>query len=89
MTLSRFSLYLFAAATCFLAISADEAAAQRRPGDRAQGGGADRGDQFLQQAGLKVGDKLPDVSGYDINGKPFALRDIEGSYAVLVSGCMT
>ena len=38
----------------------------------------------------KVGDRLPDVTAYSEDGKPFQLRKkLEGKPAVLVFGCLT
>lgn len=38
----------------------------------------------------KVGDRLPDVSGFDEKGKPFSLREkLAGKPAVIVFGCLT
>lgn len=37
----------------------------------------------------KVGERLPDVSGYDVDGRPVSLRDLKGDYKVLVFGCLT
>lgn len=36
-----------------------------------------------------IGAPLPDVSGYDADGKPFKLRSLQGNYSVLVFGCLT
>lgn len=38
---------------------------------------------------LKIGDALPNVSGYDSAGKPFPLQNLKGHYTVLVFGCLT
>ncbi len=81
------------------AISKDEALAMR--GRSRLGGGApglDRGgppnginlNRRLEQAGLKIGAVLPDLSVYDANGEPVSLHElIEGQPAVLVTGCLT
>jgi len=37
----------------------------------------------------KVGDRLPEVEGYDEAGNPFALRTLRGHHTVLVFGCLT
>ena len=47
------------------------------------------GDAFLKKAGLRLGGLLPDKTGYDLDGDEIALRDLKGSYTVLVTGCMT
>ncbi len=39
--------------------------------------------------GPKVGEKLPDISAFDADGKPFKLSSLKGSHAVLVFGCLT
>ena len=45
--------------------------------------------RFLE-SGPKVGDPLPDLSIFDDMGRPVNIRDItEGSYSVLVLGCLT
>jgi cytochrome oxidase Cu insertion factor (SCO1/SenC/PrrC family) len=44
---------------------------------------------FPENFPLKIGDPLPDVGAYDSNGKPFPLRNLRGSYTVLVFGCLT
>lgn len=47
------------------------------------------GPDFLAESGLKSGDALPDLTGYDSNGKEFRLRGLKGHYTVLVFGCLT
>ncbi|MFQ5732349.1 MAG: hypothetical protein ACE5KM_10395 [Planctomycetaceae bacterium] len=37
----------------------------------------------------QIGDPLPDVAGYDADGKPFSLRSLKGHYTVLTCGCLT
>ncbi|MBI5757057.1 MAG: hypothetical protein HZA46_00910 [Planctomycetales bacterium] len=32
---------------------------------------------------------IPDVAGYDANGKPIRLRELRGRHTVLVFGCLT
>jgi len=36
-----------------------------------------------------VGEPLPDVTVFDADGKPFALRRLKDHYTVLVFGCLT
>lgn len=36
-----------------------------------------------------IGEMVPDVVGYDANGKEFRLRDLKGHHTVLVFGCLT
>lgn len=43
----------------------------------------------LAGPGVKIGDPLPDVAGYDAAGKSFHLRNFKGHFAVLVFGCLT
>lgn len=68
---------------------------QRRPGERGTGkvhggGRTDRaGSSSLEQAGLKVGQQMPDVTIYDENGEKFPLGRVKGKHAVLVFGCLT
>ena len=68
---------------------------QRRPGERGSGratggGGAGRaGSSTLERAGLKVGQRMPDVTIYDENGEKFPLSRVKGKHAVLVFGCLT
>ena len=37
----------------------------------------------------QIGDRLPDVAGYDADGKRFPLRSLKGHYTVLTFGCLT
>lgn len=75
-----------------------------RPDRQGSGEGRPRGDQprsnrweqmnkrmqaQLENAGISPGKSLPDVSGLDIDGKPFRLADLKGHYSVIVSGCLT
>lgn len=43
----------------------------------------------IQDVAPRVGESLPDIVGYAENRQPFNLKDITGSYAVIVSGCLT
>lgn len=36
-----------------------------------------------------IGQRLPDVTVYDEDGEPFAVRDLKGQYSVIVFGCLT
>lgn len=63
-----------------------------RPGSggRAGGpGGRSTGPVRLNQAGLKVGSALPDLSVFDAEGKAFEMTSLKGKHAVLVFGCLT
>ncbi len=59
--------------------SARDASTQRQRGPRAN----------FERTAPKVGEALPDASGYDAEGKEFKLSRLKGSYAVLVFGCLT
>ena len=74
----------------FLALLAPALSWAQRP-DRSErserrGGGGGRGGAELK---LKAGESLPEVSGYDEEGKPFHLRQLKGKHAVMVFGCLT
>ena len=43
----------------------------------------------IQDVEPRVGEALPDVIGFDEQKQPFNLKDMKGSYAVIVSGCLT
>ena len=43
----------------------------------------------MQDAQPRVGEPLPDVVGFDEQKQPFNLKDMKGSYTVIVSGCLT
>ena len=63
---------------------------QRPGGSSPTGGGPGTpGSTTLEQAGLKVGSLVPDVTIYDTEGKEFSLNALRGSHAVLVFGCLT
>jgi len=59
--------------------SARDASTQRQRGPRAN----------FERTAPKVGEALPDVTGYDAEGKEFKLSRLKGSYTVLVFGCLT
>ena len=42
-----------------------------------------------RSAGLNVGDTISPLAAFDADGKPFALSRLEGSYSVIVFGCLT
>lgn len=44
--------------------------------------------EFLERS-PRIGDLIPDVSGYDEQGEPVSLSDLKGNYTVLISGCLT
>lgn len=63
---------------------------QKRPGERGSGGGpGSAGSSTLERSGLKVGQKMPDVTIHDENGEKFPLSRVKGKHAVLVFGCLT
>ncbi len=49
-------------------------------------GNRQRGPQFRLP---QPGSRLPDLTVYDQQGKPFALKNLRGSWTVLVFGCLT
>ena len=59
--------------------AARDANTQRQGGPRAN----------FERTAPKVGEALPDASGYDAEGKEFRLSSLKGSYSVLVFGCLT
>ena len=59
--------------------AARDATSQRQGGPRAN----------FERTAPKVGDVLPDVSGYDAEGREFKLSSLKGNYSVLVFGCLT
>jgi len=69
-------------AICLSLLGAD----QGQVGPRRGGG---RLNQRFSRESPAVGDRLPHVSGYDAEGRPFELENLQGSYTVLVFGCLT
>lgn len=65
--------------TSILVLALAASASAQRPGRRPSA---------FDQA-TKVGEMIPDVSGFDASGKPLNLRDLKGHYTVLVFGCLT
>jgi hypothetical protein len=59
--------------------AARDANTQRQGGPRAN----------FERTAPKVGEALPDASGYDAEGKEFKLSSLKGNYSVLVFGCLT
>ena len=59
--------------------AARDASTERQGGPRAN----------FERTAPKVGEALPDATGYDAEGKEFKLSRLKGSYAVLVFGCLT
>lgn len=43
----------------------------------------------FQEASPRIGELLPDVSGYDEQGNEFSLGDLKGHFTVLICGCLT
>lgn len=64
-----------------------------QPGRGQRGGGGSRpgtpGSSSLERAGLKLGQKLPDLTVFDEHGGKFRLADIKGKHTVVVFGCLT
>ena len=44
--------------------------------------------EFMAQP-PRIGELIPDVTGYDEQGNEFSLRDLKGQHTVLVCGCLT
>ena len=63
----------------------------RKPGESRQGGESarERMVRRFDSASPKLGEPLPDVSGFTADGKPLSLRALKGDYKVLVFGCLT
>jgi len=59
--------------------SARDASTKRQSGPRAN----------FERTAPKVGEALPDATGYDAEGREFMLSSLKGSYSVLVFGCLT
>ena len=49
-------------------------------------GGMMRG---FERSSPEIGARLPDISVHDAEGNPLRLRSFDGSYTVLVFGCLT
>ena len=70
---------------------------QARPGQaRGGGGGGGRGggpgspgSSTLENAGLKVGMSVPDITIHNDTGKDFPMTSLKGKYTVVVFGCLT
>ena len=87
---------LITAAIAMLTISPILAQQQQSRGNRgvqragSKGGGpGTQGSDGLKAAGLQVGQRLPDITVYDADGKPFRMADLKGQYSVIVFGCLT
>lgn len=78
--------------TLVVGMAASVASAQ--PGRR-QGvaGGGSRpgtaGSSVLERTGLKIGQKVPDVTIHDDKGDLFPLANLKGKYTVITFGCLT
>ena len=69
---------------------------QQRSGGGGPGGGpggasrpGSSGSSTLENAGLKIGQPLPDLTIFDELGKPFPLAGVKGKHTVIVFGCLT
>ena len=49
----------------------------------------ERSNQRFLEVDPKLGDPLPDVTGYHENRQPVSLSDLKGRYSVIVFGCLT
>ncbi len=49
----------------------------------------ERSNQRFLEVDPKVGDPLPDATGYLEDRQPVSLSDLKGSYTVIVFGCLT
>jgi hypothetical protein len=63
-----------------------EGGLRRGPGG---GGPGTPGSGGLENAGLKVGNPLPDITIHDAQGNPFRMTDLKGKHSVVVFGCLT
>jgi cytochrome oxidase Cu insertion factor (SCO1/SenC/PrrC family) len=48
-----------------------------------------RGISRFEREAPEIGELLPNLEVIDSQGKPFPLRNLKGSYTVLVFGCLT
>lgn len=64
---------------------------QQRGGGQGTGGSrpGTPGSATLERAGVKIGQKLPDLTIFDERGDKFRLADVKGRYTVIVFGCLT
>jgi len=60
-----------------------------RPGGFGGGGSSRSGASRISRSGLVVGSPLPDVTVFDEQGQPFALKQLKGGHTVIVFGCLT
>ena len=69
----------------------DRARPTRKPGESRQRGESAR-ERMIRRfdaASPKLGEPLPDVSGFTVDGEPLSLKALKGDYKVLVFGCLT
>lgn len=64
---------------------------KRRPGQSSKKteSSRDRLNRRFNESSPKIGELVPEVTGYTADGKPVSLRSLEGDYKVLVFGCLT
>ena len=69
----------------------DRARPPRKPGESRQRGESarERMVRRFDAASPRLGEPLPDVSGFTADGEPLSLRALKGDYKVLVFGCLT
>lgn len=61
-------------------------------GTQARGGGSrpgSAGSSTLERTGLKIGQKVPDITIHDDKGRPFSMANLKGKYTVITFGCLT
>ena len=58
------------------------------PGD-GQASPRERVNSSFDRTSPPIGEMVPDVTGYDANGKAIRLRGLRGHHTVLVFGCLT
>ena len=69
------------------AVIATTCSAVSAQGGRGRPGGL--GTDRLEQSGLKIGDKMPELNVFDSEGKPFKTESLKGKYSVVIFGCLT
>ena len=69
----------------------DRARPTRKPGESRQRGESarERMVRRFDAASPRLGEPLPDVSGFTVDGEPLSLKALKGDYKVLVFGCLT
>ncbi len=52
-------------------------------------GFVDRMDEGFLKKKPRIGEKIPEISGFDLDGKEFPLSQVRGKWTVVVCGCFT